>query len=424
MSRYPDDERYGHPLSPPPPSDLYHYNQFNNPGPPPSTTPNSYLPPITPNPSAQSATSNPYPPAPPPLPQQQQYTGYPPPQSHTPHLQSYPSPTPNPFDRPPSAAYSATPSTYPIQEEHTGYPYPGQGQNTGPAPGPSMTSVQLHDDGYVDVGREMEDHDHGATPLLNRPMTIPGMEDDGHEGDHDDTNIHYGAIPQRQPRRYKTIKKIPLYHGNLVFDNAVPSKLLDMCAIKNDREFTHMRYIAATCDPNDFMEENYTLRQRLYDPLRRTELFIVMTMYNEDEELFTRTMHGVMQNTKHLCTRERSKTWPKDGWKMVVVCVVSDGRLHNNSRTLSTIAAMGVYQDGVAKNVVDKKPVTARIYEYITQLRESQQSPMGSSTPSGVSSNTMPVSSTSEPAQVPQASTASRKHSTSTRTSEARAEKS
>ncbi|KAG9119511.1 Chitin synthase, class 1 [Ceratobasidium sp. 392] len=90
-------------------------------------------------------------------------------------------------------------------------------------------------------------------------------------------------------------------------------------------------------------------------------------MYNEDEELFTRTMHGVMQNIKHLCTRERSKTGSKDGWKKVVVCVVSDGRLKINSRTLSTIAAMGVYQDGVAKNVVDKKPVTAHIYEYTTR---------------------------------------------------------
>lgn len=44
-----------------------------------------------------------------------------------------------------------------------------------------------------------------------------------------------------------------LYHGNLVVDTPVPSKLLDMCALKNDREFTHMRYTAATCDPNDFL---------------------------------------------------------------------------------------------------------------------------------------------------------------------------
>lgn len=32
--------------------------------------------------------------------------------------------------------------------------------------------------------------------------------------------------------------------------------------------------------PNDFFEERYSLRQVLYDPPRRTELFITLTMYN------------------------------------------------------------------------------------------------------------------------------------------------
>ncbi|CAE6466429.1 unnamed protein product [Rhizoctonia solani] len=438
MSGYPNDERYGHPLSPPPPADLhpihihtrqlpihihqlpdlYHYNQFNNPGPPPTTTPNPYPPnpypaSQTPNPYPHSSTPNPYPPTTTPGPYQQPQQQYPPyPPSNQPSTQTYS--TPNPFDRPPSTPYSITPShsyqdpfsgqgtpaTYPIQEEQTGY---GYNQNQGRY---STSGVQLQDDGYVDVGREMDEQDHD-TPLLNPHVDIT-PEDQG--PDHEETNIHYGAIPQRQPRRYKTIKKVPLYHGNFVLDTPVPSKLLDMCALKNEREFTHMRYTAATCDPNDFLrntpsdnasttlpdeymcalknerefthmrytaatcdpndflEEKYTLRQRLYDPPRRTELFIVMTMYNEDEQLFTRTMHGVMQNIKHLCERKRSKMWADGGWKRVVVCVVSDGRMKINSRTLSTIAAMGVYQDGIAKNIVDKKPVTAHIYEYTTQI--------------------------------------------------------
>src|SRR5258708_11877281 len=90
-----------------------------------------------------------------------------------------------------------------------------------------------------------------------------------------------------------------------------------------------------------------TLRQVHYDPPRRTELFIVMTMYNEDDGLFTRTMHGVMKNIVYLCKRDRSKTWGKEGWKKVVVCIVSDGRKKINSRTLSVIAAMGAYQEGI-----------------------------------------------------------------------------
>jgi chitin synthase len=123
----------------------------------------------------------------------------------------------------------------------------------------------------------------------------------------------------------------------------------------------------------------------MYKPARKTELFIVMAMYNEDEELFTRTMQGVIRNVAHLCTRERSKTWGKEGWKKVVVCIVSDGRQKINSRTLSVIASMGCYQDGVGKvgrgseyfeqalicgsawNAVNGKPVTAHTYEYTTQ---------------------------------------------------------
>lgn len=180
--------------------------------------------------------------------------------------------------------------------------------------------------------------------------------------------MRYGRIPQRQPRRYKTVKRVQLYHGNLVLDCQVPPKLLERCPRKDDREFTHMRYTAATCDPDEFLNEQYALRQILYQTPRRTELFIVLTMYNEDEVLFCRTMHGVMKNIQHLCERNRSKIWGADGWKKVVVCVVSDGRAKINARTLSVLAAMGVYQDGVAKNVVAGKPVTAHIYEYTTQI--------------------------------------------------------
>lgn len=32
------------------------------------------------------------------------------------------------------------------------------------------------------------------------------------------------------------------------------------------------------------------------------------------------------------------------------------------------LAAMGVYQDGIAKNAVNGKPVAAHIFEYTTQM--------------------------------------------------------
>jgi chitin synthase len=73
-------------------------------------------------------------------------------------------------------------------------------------------------------------------------------------------------------------KQVKLTKGNLVLDCPVPSRYFDNIAFKDGKEFTHMRYTAATCDPKDFANEGYTLRQPLLG--RETELFIVLTMYN------------------------------------------------------------------------------------------------------------------------------------------------
>lgn len=174
---------------------------------------------------------------------------------------------------------------------------------------------------------------------------------------------HYGPAPtQSVPRRHKALakKQVQLIGGNLVLDNPVPSKLTSFLP-RRDSEFTHMRYTAATCDPDDFASDGYTLRPVLYG--RETQLFITVTMYNEDEILFTRTMHGIMRNIAHLCSRSRSRVWGKDGWQKVVVCVVADGRRDIHPRVLDVLAAMGVYQDGIAKNLVNGKEVKAHIYE-------------------------------------------------------------
>lgn len=78
--------------------------------------------------------------------------------------------------------------------------------------------------------------------------------------------------------------------------------------------------------------------------------------------------------------------WGPDGWKKVVVCVVSDGRNKVNKRTLQVLSLvrsfiitppvicvhdctqMGVYQDGIAKDSVGGKDVTAHIFEYTSSV--------------------------------------------------------
>lgn len=74
-------------------------------------------------------------------------------------------------------------------------------------------------------------------------------------------------------------------------------------------------------------------------------------------------MHGVMKNIAHLCSRTRSHMWDTEGWKKVVVCIVADGRNKCDPDVLNVLAAMGVYQRGVAKNMVNDKAVKAHLYE-------------------------------------------------------------
>ncbi|KAF8841959.1 glycosyltransferase family 2 protein [Paxillus ammoniavirescens] len=173
------------------------------------------------------------------------------------------------------------------------------------------------------------------------------------------------SMAREKLMKRRSVRQVELQDGNLVLDVHVPTHIIPK-GMSDVEEMTKMRYTAATCDPDDFMRRKYSLRPYLYG--RRTELFIVMTMYNEDEVLFVRTMNSVIKNIAHLCSRTRSKTWGSEGWKKVVVCVVSDGRSKVNKRTLQVLALMGCYQEGIAKDSVAGKDVTAHIFEYTSNV--------------------------------------------------------
>jgi len=127
-----------------------------------------------------------------------------------------------------------------------------------------------------------------------------------------------------------------------------------------------MRYTACTCDPDDFVRSKYTLRQNLYG--RKTEMAIVATMYNEEEKLFDDSMSSIVKNIQHLQSRTKSKTWGPKAWEKIVVCIVADGRAKCNAKVLKMLGLYGVYQEGIAKDSVMGKPVTAHIFEYSSQV--------------------------------------------------------
>jgi len=135
--------------------------------------------------------------------------------------------------------------------------------------------------------------------------------------------------------RRKVTRRLQLTNNNLVIDCPIPDRLLGALTFNDHDEFSQLRYTAATCEPDEFESRGFTLRPKIYN--RETELFIVMM-------------------------------WGPEGWKKVVVCIVADGRQVVNKKVLDVLASMGAYQAGIAKNVVDDKPVKAHIYEVSTAI--------------------------------------------------------
>ncbi|RAH66316.1 chitin synthase [Aspergillus aculeatinus CBS 121060] len=177
-------------------------------------------------------------------------------------------------------------------------------------------------------------------------------------------------------RRYPT-RKINLVKGTVLsVDYPVPSAIQNAVEpqYSNDasispEEFTHLRYTAATCDPDEFTLRNgYNLRPAMYN--RHTELLIAITYYNEDKVLTARTLHGVMQNIRDIVNLKKSQFWNKGGpaWQKIVVCLVFDGVGACDKDTLDVLATIGIYQDGIMKRDVDGRETVAHIFEYTTQL--------------------------------------------------------
>ncbi|CAG8484061.1 7781_t:CDS:2 [Cetraspora pellucida] len=188
------------------------------------------------------------------------------------------------------------------------------------------------------------------------------------ETENENSRQHWGEAPRVQVRRNNK-QRIVLKDGkHLVLECPIPTDLLGNIPRNDSREFTHMRYTACTSGPDDFMQKGFSLRQAEIAPPRHTELFIVLTMYNEDKGLLARTFHGVVKNIAHLCSRKKSKVWGDEGWKKIVVCIVADGRENIEQSALAYLAALGVYQYGVVVGKVKKETVNAHIFEYTTQI--------------------------------------------------------
>ncbi|KAK4056773.1 hypothetical protein OIO90_002325 [Microbotryomycetes sp. JL221] len=197
----------------------------------------------------------------------------------------------------------------------------------------------------------------------------------------------WGRRQRINPRRALT-RKVKLTKGVYVTEHPVPTAVknanLSLGLPGGPTEFTHMRYTAACCDPDDFTAENgYSLRASTYQ--RQTDLLVCITAYNENKVLLTRTLHGLMLNIRDMVKGKFSEFRAQaeaaggaeqgrgrgQAWKRIVVCLVFDGLDPADKATLDVLATIGLYQDGVMKKDIDGKETVAHIFEYTTALSMS-----------------------------------------------------
>ncbi|WVQ82321.1 hypothetical protein IAT38_004449 [Cryptococcus sp. DSM 104549] len=239
---------------------------------------------------------------------------------------------PDPFQNPAQQRARFAPSPFP----NAPYPQPGAPQSYPPAPAqtPYGQSSNQYDDGDVGYGGRQPggrpgawmvgEEDEELKPLTAGPnssstfLTSDPYLSGGPSLSHAPSLASVGTAVsagaefirrQTVARRGATTKKVKLTQGNFIVDYPVPGPVSSAVEAKwlNDKshEFTHMRYTAATCDPDDFTpEKGWNLKTAGYG--RDTELLIAITSYNEDKILYARTLHNVMLNIRDICNTKAS----------------------------------------------------------------------------------------------------------------------
>jgi chitin synthase len=108
----------------------------------------------------------------------------------------------------------------------------------------------------------------------------------------------------------------------------------------------------------------------------KPEIFIVLTLSDENQDVFLKTWNALQRNIQYLCQKKNSEKWGVNGinffdqgWQKIAICIIGDGRRLINKKTLAILGLLGLYQEGLVTTSIEDKPVSAHLFEYTTQVR-------------------------------------------------------
>ena len=147
----------------------------------------------------------------------------------------------------------------------------------------------------------------------------------------------------------------------------VSKEYLRLCSSTKQNEFSHVKYTPVVDPPDEFGSgrSGYEMMQNILN--RHTEIFIVITIYNESELFLTKSLHNAIRNICYLCEPNTPRSWGPNGWMNAVICIIADGLDKVNQRVLKVLNLMGVYPDGYPLNS-NGNAVIGHLFEITSQI--------------------------------------------------------
>jgi hypothetical protein len=145
--------------------------------------------------------------------------------------------------------------------------------------------------------------------------------------------------PRRPPALF--VDGVQLFNRNFVLDVPVSKGILDQVLHiepPGRDEFTHVRYSALTCQPSEFVFKRFLLRTCLFAKPRKTEIFFAISIppdLKRETMALALTLMSVIRSVHHLMNEDNELSmWDKDPWKRIVVGIISNGLISNNTRVM------------------------------------------------------------------------------------------
>ena len=227
--------------------------------------------------------------------------------------------------------------------------------------------------GAIGGGLQHYNHDTSCDDMEHPQPQDDTQPTPSRQRDSNPTHIHH-IVPLESTSfsdyspRWKTVKPVKLFRGNLILDCPVPERILNKvkhAAPPERDEFTHARYSALTCRPSEFSDSNFVLRPSLFAKPRSTKLLISISISETDlispakHAAFARTLRSTMQSADN--EKWRNHPSGEDVWKNIIICIITDGTVETSS--LSLLEEMGLFWNDSKQSSLHGKDMQAHLYE-------------------------------------------------------------